>query len=100
MNDDESSLIPINSLFDTSGVAPNLETDPRQELKDAEVIFGVDVMTRDQFLLYGRPTLKRISEGGESRSVKVMRIELDQDSDDLERILALMEVVKGRHDYQ
>ena len=98
-NDKEFPVIPIHSLFDTSGVAPNLEADPRQALCDAEVILGVDVMSRNEFLLYGRRTLERIVKG-KSRSVKMIRIGLDQDSDDLERIMALVEVVKGRHEYQ
>ena len=99
-NHEKSPAIPINALFDTSGIAPNLEDDPRQTLNDAEVIFGIDVMSRHEFILYGRKTLERIAKGKKARAVNVMRIELDQDSDDLERIVALVVVVKGFHDYQ
>jgi hypothetical protein len=64
------------------------------------VIFGVDVMTEHQFLVYGRDVLKEIMDTGKGRSLRVLRIGLDQETEELEKLLALVELVRGRHDYQ
>ena len=37
---------------------------------------------------------------GKARSVKVLRIGLDQETDELEKLIALVRVVKGHDDYQ
>jgi hypothetical protein len=92
--------ISIDALFNESGTAPNLSADPRPLLNAADVVFGVDRMSGRQFLVYGADALRDVIQTGKARRLHVMRIELDQETDDLERLLALMEVVNGRHDYQ
>jgi hypothetical protein len=96
--------IPINALFDASGSRPNeaAHFDVRQTLQAADVIVGRDVMTGDEFILYGRDTVQRIARGEEPEGAGVIVISLDQDgkSDDLERIIMLVEGIKGRHDYK
>ena len=92
--------ISIDALFDESGTGPNLSADPRPELHAADLIFGVDRMSGRKFLVYGADALRNVIKTGESESFYVLRIELDQETDDLERLIALMEVVKGKHDYQ
>lgn len=98
MSDDED-WIPIEAIFDEGGFGPNMELDPRASLELADVIFGRDVMTQHQFLLYGREALERIVESGDTEPLAALHIELDQDSEELEKIIALIEVMKGRHDY-
>lgn len=92
--------IPIHALFDKSGHAPNLNADPRQVLHESSVIFGIDVMTRNEFLVFGRTTLERMAATATSEPVRVLRIEIDQATEELEQLLALMRTVKGRHDYE
>jgi hypothetical protein len=92
--------ISIDALFDESGRGPNLSADPRPLLKAADVVFGVDRMSGRQFLVYGADSLRRVIQTGKAGEFLVMRIELDQETDDLERLLALMIVLKGKHDYQ
>ena len=90
--------IPINALFDGNG--PNLSADPRGTLRKAQLIFGVDVMTRNRFLVYGRPDLERIVSTGQKMEMVMAAVELDEETDELEKLLALVQVVKGRHDYE
>ena len=92
--------ISIDALFDESGTGPNLSADPRQDLHAADLVCGVDRMSGREFLLYGSVALRDVIKTGESKGLHVIRIELDQETDDLERVLALMTVVKGEHDYQ
>ncbi len=91
--------ISIDALFDESGTGPNLSADPRPLLNAADVVFGVDRMSGRQFLVYGADALRHVIQTGKPRRFLVVRIELDQETDDLERLVALMEVVKGPHDY-
>jgi hypothetical protein len=94
-------VIPINALFG-KGFGPNLSTplDSRQELRDADVILGMDVMSRSVFLIYGQDVLEDLARTGEARHLRVLRIGLDQETEELERLVALVETVKGRHDYR
>jgi hypothetical protein len=92
--------ISIDALFDESGAGPNLSSDPRPLLNAAGVVFGVDRMSGRRFLVYGVDALRHVIQTGESSRFLVVRIELDQETDDLEQLLALMEVVKGKLDYQ
>jgi hypothetical protein len=95
--------IPINALFDLEGARPNEHAhfDVRKTLKAADVILGRDVMTGHEFILYGRDAVERIAASADdSEDAGVIVISLDQESDDLNRIIALVELIKGRHDYR
>lgn len=95
---------PIAALFGTEddSTKPNTSLDrhPSEIINEADLIFGVDVMTRNQFLLYGRNLLQQIVESEISEPCHVIAIELDQETDELEKIIALVEVIKGSCDYQ
>ena len=72
----------------------------REELRQADVIFGVDVNSQREFLVYGRSALKRIIRSGQEILLRVVRVELDQETDELEYLLAALHVLRGHHDYQ
>lgn len=96
--------IPINALFDLSGTKPNEAAgfDVRQTLDEAEVILARDVMSGDEFILFGRDVIRQIASGDRPEGAPTLMVELDRGpgSDDLERILGLIESFKGRHDYR
>lgn len=92
--------VSIDALFDEAGTGPNLSADPRPLLNEADIVFGVDRMSGREFLVYGADALRHVIDTGKSMSLYLLFIELDHETDDLERLLALMEVVKGKHDYQ
>lgn len=94
--------VPINALFDSTGMKPNEDAgfDVRRTLNQADVIIGRDVMSRNEFILFGREMVKRVA-GGDAEAA-VLCIELDQGagSDDLEKICTLIDAIKGRCDYR
>ena len=94
------SVVPIHAILDESETGPNPSFDARQALHDAEVILGVDVMSEREFLVYGSETLRLIVANKRPADCRVLRIGIDQESDELERLLAIVQVVKGKHDYQ
>lgn len=49
--------------------------------------------------MYGLDTLKRIAKGSRSERLQVVRIGIDAETEDLEKLIALVTVVKGRCDY-
>ena len=91
-----SGVIPFDALFG-EGVepSPELPIHPREMLRQADVILGVDVMTRREFLLYGRETLEEIAETGQPETIGIVRVELDQETGELEKLTALVEELKG-----
>ena len=95
----KNNIIPIDALFG-DGMSPNLASDPRRCLRDAEIVFGVDWMTEHEFIVYGRESLKEIARAGEPKALAVLRIGLDQETDELEKLIALIRAVKGKDDYQ
>jgi hypothetical protein len=94
------NAIPFHALFDSSGVNPNPDCDRWPAFQQAQIIIGVDVMTGHEFLVYGRKTAEKIIRTGKGRQVLAVKVSLDQETDELERLLTLVTVVKGRHDYE
>jgi hypothetical protein len=68
-------------------------------LDSVDLIFGVDAMSRREFLVYGRDGLQEVVKSGRARQMSVVRIELDQDTTELELLIALVRVMKGKDDY-
>ena len=95
---EKREVIPIHALFDGSGINPNLDSDPRPAFRDAQIIIGVDVMSQREFLVFGRELLQEIVTSGRDQSVATLYIGLDQETDELEQLIALTVATKGRHD--
>ena len=93
--------IPIDALVSTEGNEPNVQPgfDARQILLAADVVLGIDVMTRNTFIVFGREFLQEIASGTRSseRSA-IVKVELDEGTDELARLVSLVESVRGRHD--
>jgi len=97
--------MPINTLFDIEGIGPNEECPDRvrQLMQDIDFIVGRDVTSGNELFLYGRELLEKIKDGENSAvDVCVLVISLDQsdESNDLERICALVQIAKGKCDYK
>jgi hypothetical protein len=91
----------IHSFFGPGGASEPLR-ERCEEIETADLIYGRDVNSRNTFLLYGRDLLEEIASlpDGESRTAERLGIELDQETDELEMVAALITLVKGRCDYQ
>lgn len=72
--------------------------DPERLVSAAELVVAVDVMSRDQMLVYGEVAMFPIEFGGLSAIYIVLAVELDFDSEEIDALAALVEVVKGDHD--
>lgn len=74
----------------------------RELIAEADLILGIDVMTKRTTIAYGIDQLIRMQKAKKSKRLEVVCIELDADekSDDLERLAALMQIIKGHHDLQ
>ena len=97
---DDLPVIPFAAIFAEDDINPNPSADPRPALNAAQVVLGVDVMSGREFLVYGRQELERIGKTGKGTKLAILRIGIDQETDELERLCALMLVVKGRFDYE
>lgn len=97
------NTIPLHSLFAPDGANSNDEAgfDPCELIRGADVIMGVDVMSRRQFIVYGREFLEAATRSETPPLAGIITIELDEgiETDDLERLLGLVESIKGKHDY-
>ena len=100
LGSDPDHPIPIEALFDETWTGPNLAEDPRRTLADAQVIIEIDVMSRHQFVVYGRKVLEEIVETGVAQELPTIFVAIDQETEELEKPLALVDVVKGHDDYQ
>jgi hypothetical protein len=94
--------VPLESFFAAENQPGEMRPNPAMTatLNAAQVIFGIDVMTRNEFLVYGRKALEKIQRTGKSKPLAVLYIEVDQEGDELEKLCAMVEVVKGRCDYR
>jgi len=95
--------ISIHALLAADGAGPNVQPDfdARQIIQAADVILGMDVMTRGTFIVFGREFLSELSGGTRNPQIAaILKVELDQDSDELENFLALVASIKGRHEFK
>ena len=95
--------IPIDALLAADGISPNVQPgfDAAQLIQAADVILGMDVMTRNTFIVIGREFLKEIADGARNSQLSViLKVELDEQTDELSRLVSLVENVRGRHEYR
>jgi hypothetical protein len=91
----EAPIASVHALFDVDGIAPNPAEDVCETLSDAEVITAVDHMTRREQIIYGRSLLREIKASDRQRWVRILRIGLDLETDELDRLRAVVGAVKG-----
>jgi hypothetical protein len=72
--------------------------DPHRLVAAAQVVLVVDVMTGDQLLVFGEVALFPTEFCGRAAVYRVLAVELDFDTDEVDTLAALVEVVKGDHD--
>jgi hypothetical protein len=95
--------IPIDALLADDAESLNVQPgfDARQIIAAADVILGMDVMTRNTFIVFGRDFLREFADGTRNSQLSVIiKIELDEQTDELARLVKLVESVRGRHEYQ
>lgn len=88
--------IPFHALTDNCEVE---NASNRLLVEKADVIFGQDVDSRRPFVLYGTERLEAIRAGGETEQLRVLVIDLDDDTTELEWAVAAVRTLKGHDDY-
>lgn len=93
--------IPTLTLNEVLGEEMDLPTCTAIDLlSEVEIIFGRDTLTREVFLVYGRDRLRELSRKGHSQDdVDVLVIDIARQTDELDRLLALVQIAKQRYDY-
>ena len=84
--------ISFNDLFEESG--HNAST----LINDADAILGIDRLSSEQIVLFGREVLKQFQSL--SRTCTILEVVLDTRSDELERLLAFVKLHKGHHEFR
>lgn len=72
-------------------------------LQDADVILGREAGSEQEFVVFGRETLRWVAKGEESAegyNILCIEIVLTPSIDELDQLLKLVEQVKGRHEYR
>jgi hypothetical protein len=83
-------IIPIEELLDGARGAG-----PRRALARAEVIIGVDLPSQRQFTVFGTPALEETVIIGQTQALRTVRIDLNAEEGDLDKLVALVRVIKG-----
>ena len=95
---------PLEAFFDAEQQEGQPAPNPTMmaTLTKANLIFGRDVTTGSQFLVFGRELLQAIVQSGEIRPVSGLVIEIGKEGGppELESLCELVRAVKGRDDYQ
>jgi hypothetical protein len=78
-------IVPIEALFG-EGRDPNAEVDYRRLLADADLIFGVNVVSGKQSIMFGRLSLEELVRTGQSNILGVVNVGLNQETTGLKRI--------------
>ncbi len=99
----EAPVLEYGDIVDEKDgmIYPNIrgEVDCRRMLADADIIIGMASTSGDQFCIYGRD---RLDEGGVPEGLRTLVVQLDpenKDTHELEKICAVVQQIKGRHDY-
>jgi hypothetical protein len=68
-------------------------------LSEVEVIFGRDIATQEVFLVYGRHRLQEVLQDSSDVDVDVLMIDILRQTDELNQLLALVQIAKQGYDY-
>jgi formate dehydrogenase maturation protein FdhE len=94
--------IAFRDLFDDDADTPRREltVDPFLALQRAEVIDAIDTQNGEHAILFGRRLLEKIITTGKGRRAVVLEVEINWETDELERLIELAALVKGRCDLE
>ncbi len=91
-------IVPSEALFAESRDR-KAEVEYRRLLADADLIFGIDGTARRQSIMFGRSSLEELLRTGQSNLLGVVNVGINRNTMELEKLAALVEDIKGHHDY-
>jgi hypothetical protein len=74
------------------------EVEVRQQVEQASVVVAADSSSRENLLIFGRAEVDAARERG-SGAIEALVIPVNRDTHDLEKLIAVVRVVKGRDDF-
>lgn len=89
--------VPVEALLPVDGICSSL--DVIQILENIEVIFGQDTLTNEVFLIHGRKRLNQVIGDCDASPVDSLIVELNRASDELNQVLALVQLAKSECDF-
>lgn len=81
--------IPIDEIV------PTLSAEAQAALTEADVIIGVDTSSQREFTVFGTPALESTMSLKTLSAMRVVRVTLDCNNQELEKLMALVRRVKG-----
>ena len=76
-------------------IVPRLSPTARAALVAADVIIGVDTASQREFTVFGTPSLESTTSLKKLSAMRVVRVLLDCNNRELERLLKLVRRIKG-----
>jgi len=76
-------------------IVPKLGANERAVLAAADVIIGVDTASQREFTVFGTPSLESTTSLKKLSAMRVVRVSLDCNNRELERLLKLVRRIKG-----
>lgn len=93
--------VGIHELFgkDHSEPNPHAPFDVKAMLLTVNVILLEDIDTGSRCVIYGLAALAEVAASKQGAPVSMLIVQLDQDTEELEMLLALVQTLRGWHEY-
>jgi len=95
-NHDSPEPLPLEAFF---GEDMRINPVTAGLVQEADLIIGVDIMTRQEYVIYGKATLKRIAETGQAEDLRILYVAIDAQTEDLDKLCGLVMALRGRFDF-
>ena len=89
----------LAALIGSDVSEPNIDINAFEMLESADMIFAQDVMSQHYLPVYVREFLEGTANAKTPVWTKMVVIEIDQETDELETLFALITDAKGRHNW-
>lgn len=89
--------IPVDTILNEERDS-RVDDDSMTAIEEADIVLGRDATTRTEFLIFGRNDTSQALDSGDFAGLNVFRVELDQDSEDHQKLVTIVEALKGSHD--
>lgn len=81
-------------------LSPVLTAEARAALVAADVVLGVDRQSQCEFTVFGMPSLESTLTPNRPSAMRVLRVSLDSDKGELDRLLHIVRSAKGLDMYK
>ena len=90
-------IVPIENLIGDARDR-NADDEFRRIMAAADLIFGIDILRGQQYVIYGRLALEELNRKGRCKILGIFNVGIDQETTDIEKLVNLVGDLKGHHD--